>query len=457
MYILHNGRCLKMVSHSDKEMFSFYKVLLDALPEAITMVNREGEVLAWNQAAAKLYDILPEQIIGQPIGQFFQRGSLMLFQVMESGLPVYGVYHQPRPDKHVYIHTVPVHNREGHLVGAISMEQDITDLVRLSEERYAQQNGNLDEDWQTLLDTQNHALREVIHFLDKIDKLRPDAPLLLLGENGSGKEWLARWIHTAAKRKGPFVVVDCQVLPEGILDMELFGQSAEWYTSQSSEKAGKLETAGQGTLFLRNVDKMAEKTQLKLAQALQSGGLAKTDGQWLPMTCRVVGAAHVMPDADVSETLVSNLRFLFYELRVPSLRERKEDIPAICHFYLAQAAKRFAKGLPQLSPEVMAALTNYHWPGNLPELRRAMEWMLLNAGEGPLTLEHLPRELRPMTVEQLTDLSLPLNDYAQEMERKRIVAALEQTSGNKAQAARLLGISRGALYYKMRQYHLTEY
>lgn len=428
----------------------FYSVLLDTLPEAITMVNRDGTVLEWNQAAEKIYAIPRETIVGRPISEFFRRSSLMLIQVMESGLPVYGVYHQPRPDKHVFIHTVPITNEDGELIGAISIEQDMTDIVKLSEERYSQQTSQEGQDLPIAFDTSNRYLKKELVFIETILQTEPLGCLLMTGESGVGKSMLAKYMHTRSLQTGSFVSLSCDAYPEGLLDIELFGH-------QEHDYSAKLETASQGTLYLRNINQMAQKTQVKLAQAIRDNGFYKNRGQaWIPLTCRIVasvGSVDSEPTPDIG--IDKDLYFAFHVIDIPPLRDRREDLPQLCRAYLSQSAKRLGKPVPHLSSEVMAAFATYPWPGNIVEFQRVIEHLIIVAGDEPLRLADLPKALRPQTVTDITNSTIPLSALSEEMERQKIQHALVQTDGNKSSAAKLLGISRGALYYKLRQYDLA--
>lgn len=429
----------------------FFDTLLDALPEAVTVVNADGIVLRWNHTASELYTIPKNHIIGQHIGRFFERGSLMLLTVIDSGLPVYGVYHQPTPEKHVYINAVPVTDDTGKTIGAISIEQDITDVIRLNDEQFHLQALNSSTDWHPVFDTKNRILKEALSFIDKIQSLEPMSPLLLIGESGVGKSILARLLHTG-NRTGPFVSLNCRVTSDGLLDIELFGQGSGHFEFVSANKTGKLEITAQGTLYLQNIDQMATKTQIKLAKALQEGGFLKNQGGFVPISCRVL--ASIDSVEQTTKPLEQELQYTFHTLKIPPLRERREDLPALCHFYLSQASKQLSKPLPTLKSEVTAALANHDWPGNLPELKKVMEYLIILADDQPLALADLPAAIRPPTINELTDGSVPLGTLSQELERQRIARAMAQSRGNKAKAARLLGISRGALYYKLRQYQI---
>lgn len=445
------------------ERHPFYNSLLEAMPDAVTVVDRSGIVLQWNRAAERLYEIPREDIVGSPISQFFERASLMLLQVIDNGLSIYGVYHQPRPGKHVYINTVPVTDDTGELIGAISIERDITDVVRLNEERFHQQDLVTSDEWQPIFDTSNRVLKEALTFMGKIQAVDPISSHLIIGESGVGQSILARYLH-AESRSGPFLTIDCRVMKEGLLDMELFGQNTDYFAGSSTKTVGKLVRAGEGTVFLRHIDQMAIATQVKLAQALQDRGIMESDGKFTPLRCRIIASIDVLPESNSGSdrtqappwSLDQELLYQFHQITIPPLRERREDIPSICRFYLRQASKRLGKPMPTLRPEVTTALAAYTWPGNLTEVQRTMEQLVITGGKVPLDFFDIPSAMRPTTVKDMTDAVMPLTSMAEELERERIEHAIAQSGGNKAKAARRLGISRGALYYKIRQYRIGE-
>lgn len=432
---------------------AFFDGLLDSVNDAVTIVDREGTVLCWNTVAERIYGIPRDQIVGKRIGEFFQRGSLMLYQVMETGRPVYQVYHTPRPDKHVFINTVPIYDDTGELIGAISIEQDITHTVKLSEELYSIPDSAAPTNGRKIV-SRNGSMRRMIEFLVKSSKR--SSSILLAGESGVGKETLAKTAHQAGKSSGPFLAISCDTLPDGLLDTELFGYQGGAFGEKREERPGKFDLAGGGTVYLKNVDRLPLSTQSKLAQALGERQFYRVGGTSpIPLRCRVIASAS--PEIEnlvAGGNFLQDLYYSFHVLKVPPLRERKEDLPELCHLFLSETAQTVGKPAPRLSSEVMAALTTYHWPGNLPQLRNVMEHLVIVADGNEIHPCDLPPAIRLTTLSDLAEDSLPLPTLSEEMERSKIEDALKRTGGNKAGAARLLGISRGSLYYKMKQYGL---
>lgn len=425
-----------------------FDALLESVADAVTIIDPDGNVLFWNEAAERFYGIERAEITGRKIGQFFRKESVMLFQVMESGAAVKNIYHEPKPGMHVMISAVPVYDRDRRLLGAISVEQDLTNYVRMSEELYRKPEADerRADAWLpvgSLTDAGTDAIAS------------HDLPLLLSGEAGVGKRSLARWMHKRKSADKPFAVVACGAIPEGLLETELFGY-AGGPLGNAGERPGQLELAADGSVYIKDIHRMPVPIQEKLAEALMRrrfSRLGETAAR--PLRCRVFASAPDRAERFVADgTLSSKLFYLFHTYRVAPLRERKADLPRLCQLLLEEAARRLEKPVPRLDAEAMTALATCDWPGNLPQLRNAMEHVAIVANGAAATAADLPASIRMTTLSAMTQPAIPLTLQSEEMERTRIAEALARTKGNKAGAARLLGISRGALYYKMKQYGL---
>lgn len=435
---------------------AFLDVLLESVNDAVTGIDKEGTVLYWNQVAEQLYGIPKEQIIGRKVGEFFQKGSVMLYQIMETGNPVHQVYHKPRPDKHVFITAVPIYDKKGILIGAISVEQDITDKVKLSEELYVKAGSpyRFPLDHQSLLE--NSSLQQINQFLRQVNE--QSYPVLLLGESGVGKEAFAKMIQQNSKRSGAFLVFNCSTLPKGLIESELFGYQGGLFGGQAEESPGKLDLAGNGVIYLMNIQALPLSTQSKLVTAIREKHYFRVGGsQPVPLKCQIIASAPPDLQAMVANgEFMQDLFYSFHAQSIPPLRDRREELPELCHLFLTESAKAMGKPVPRLSSEVMAALTTYSWPGNFPQMRNLMERLVLLSDDRELTLSDLPPELQLKTLSNLAEDSLSLTSLSEAMEKTKIEDVLKRTGGNKSSAARLLGISRGSLYYKIKQYGIRE-
>jgi two-component system NtrC family response regulator len=300
---------------------------------------------------------------------------------------------------------------------------------------------------------QGLAMREVF---DRIRQVAgTDVTVLIQGESGTGKELVARALHNLSHRKaGPFVAANLGALPESLIESELFGYEKGAFTGASRQKPGWFEMAHGGTLFLDEVGELPPKTQMDLLRVLEQRELRRLGGEELVRTdARLVAATH----RDI-EALVAEGRFradLYYRLnvvplRVPPLRERRDDIPLLVQHFLRQAEQRYRKEPKQVAGAAMRVLCNFPWPGNVRQLRNCIERLVVTV-EGPtIHAEDLPAETR--TVPRQAVVSL--DEATQEAERAAILAALAQCNQHRERAAALLEISVRTLHYKMNRYGL---
>ncbi len=290
-----------------------------------------------------------------------------------------------------------------------------------------------------------------------------DATVLLVGETGTGKELLAEVLHAWSRRhQGPFLPVNCAALPEALVESELFGCRRGAFTGAVSDQPGKVVAADGGTLFLDEVGELPLAAQAKLLRFLESGEVQPV-GQARPrrVSARVVAATN----RDLT-ALVADGRFrqdLFYRLNVvpidlPPLRERAGDVPVLLEHFLRRLARVHDLAPPRLSPEALRRLKAYRWPGNVRELRNVCERLVILHAGGVVDVAALPVEIRSGAAPEPARLGLSLPDGGlrlDEVERSLIGQALAKTAGNRSQAARLLGISRDTLLYRLKKYALS--
>ncbi|NOT16248.1 MAG: sigma-54-dependent Fis family transcriptional regulator [Methylotenera sp.] len=285
------------------------------------------------------------------------------------------------------------------------------------------------------------------------------ATVLITGETGTGKELVAKAIHQYSPRKNSlFVAVNCAAIPAEMLESELFGFEKGAFTGAVKERIGKFELAEGGTLFLDEITEMPINLQAKLLRALQEGVIEKLGGnRQIALDIRVVAATNRDPMQAVKEGKLREdlyYRLNVFQLPLPALRERIEDISLITHDFLNKKSA-------QISDEAMQKLNNYAWPGNVRELQNVLERATILAGGKPITAQHLPADIAP-TEHALTPSNVTLTDAfpysipkkVEQIERKLIQDAIATCHGNKSKAAKLLEISERSLWYKLEQYQL---
>jgi two-component system response regulator HydG len=293
-----------------------------------------------------------------------------------------------------------------------------------------------------------------------IDKLAPsDTTVFIAGESGTGKELVARAIHRTSKRaQGPFVKVNCGALTETLLESELFGHEKGAFTGAIKQKLGRFELADGGTLFLDEVGDVPPAMQVKLLRALQEQEFERVGGEApVKVNVRVVSATNKDLDAEIAagrfrQDLYYRLHVL--PLKLPALRERRDDIPALVQHFIDKLSVKTNAKVRRCSDAALGRIMAYHWPGNVRELENAIEQALVFAEGDEITPAALPGFLHGGSeaagLQVSTDLSLP--EILDDLERQLILKAYQTAQGVKTETARILGIKTSALYYKLEKY-----
>jgi DNA-binding NtrC family response regulator len=288
-----------------------------------------------------------------------------------------------------------------------------------------------------------------------------NATALIAGESGTGKELLARAIHYNSRRAGhPFVAINCATLPENLLESELFGYEPGAFTSAEKRKKGRFELAEGGTLFLDEIGEMSLGVQVKLLRVLEQREFSRLGGtETLRADVRLITATN----QDLAE-LVRNKEFredLYYRINVfpitiPALRERTQDILPLARHFLRELMERTGKVVTNIQPEARRILLNYSWPGNVRELKNVLERAVILTQDSSIGPEHLPVRLQQERA-VLADVAVSLPPQGlslADVERSLLEQALERSRYNKSRAARLLGLSRAKLRYRLKKHGL---
>ncbi len=286
-----------------------------------------------------------------------------------------------------------------------------------------------------------------------------NATVLITGENGTGKEMLARAIHEESSRaNAPFIAVSCAALPETLIESELFGHEKGAFTSATNARMGRFELADGGTLFLDEIVELSPSVQVKLLRVLQERTFERVGGtKTLSVDIRLIAASN----RDL-ETQVEGEHFrrdLFYRLNVvplllPPLRERREDIPGLAAHFAAKAAEKHARSTPQLDPNLIDSLHEYDWPGNIRELENLMERLVLLDRQATLGLEFLPEKMLNVVPAPGVSNETTFEGAVTDLKKRLIVEALEAETGNKVAAAKRLGISRSYLHRLINEFEI---
>nr|WP_300092550.1 sigma 54-interacting transcriptional regulator [Sedimentibacter sp.] len=305
--------------------------------------------------------------------------------------------------------------------------------------------------------------KSIMIIKDTIERFaKSDLTFLITGETGTGKEVFSNAVHELSNRRGNnFVKINCAAIPKDLLESELFGYEPGSFSGASKDgKIGKFELADHGTILLDEIGEMPLSLQSKLLRVLQEGELERVGGlKTIKIDVRVICCTNQNIEEQVEKGLFR--RDLFYrinvvEINIPPLRERPEDIPLLCKYFIEEFNKSHGLEITYIQNDVYALFYQYSWIGNVRELKHVIERACIAAGKGSLKLEHFDFLLSRMykksdETRQLLSTS-SLNDVTAEIEKEKIIKTLIEAKGNKSNAAKLLGIDRSSLYNKLKKY-----
>jgi PAS domain S-box-containing protein len=329
-----------------------------------------------------------------------------------------------------------VQDDSGQFVGMVASFRDMTQLLNLQHRsgemtRFANIIGG------------DLKMRSVYQQITDVSQY--DFPVHLFGETGTGKELVANAIHNESRRGGaPFVPINCGALPDGLIESELFGHVKGAFSGAVRDKKGRFELADGGTIFLDEVAELSRPLQVKLLRFLQEGSFEKVGGErTTEVNVRIISATNKDLKKEVQRN--SFREDLFYRLNVipihiPPLRERRNDIPLLVDHFLGQVAQRSGQQMPDMSAKALNLMMEYAWPGNVRELQNAVQFAIVKSNKRSITADDLPLELR--RVKQ----SVQRRGPARKLAARSVRQALLKTGGNKARAARELGVGRATLY-----------
>ncbi len=306
---------------------------------------------------------------------------------------------------------------------------------------------------------QSGVMQEVFRALEKV--VNSNVTVLIQGESGTGKELIAKAIHYHNKQRcnNSFVAVNCSALPETLLESELFGHEKGSFTGATGRRTGKFEMADGGSIFLDEIGDMTQAMQAKILRVLQEREFERVGGSELVnVDARVISATNkdleeAVKNSDFRQDLF--YRISVFPIKVPALRERKDDIPLLAAHFLTKYAERENKvELEQVSPEALELLMAYHWPGNVRELENAIERAVVLANPPEITAKDLPASIRSLGEKKIYESDNKLSSWIEKLEEDALRQALLECEGNISQTAKKLGIGRATIYRKAKKYGL---
>ena len=338
------------------------------------------------------------------------------------------------------------------------------DLDTFANNSWALANLN-DEKQQNAIIGRSEKMQQVFHLVEKVADC--DSTILITGETGTGKGLVAKAIHEISKRKNkPFISINCGAIPENLLESELFGHVRGAFTGATVSKPGKFELARNGTVFLDEIGDMSPDLQVKVLKVLEEGEFEQVGGaKTIKVDVRIIAATNRdLPD----EVQKGNFREdLFYRLYVipiglPSLRERKSDIPYLMAYFMEMSNRKNNRQLDGITEDALQVMLSYSWPGNVRELRNVVERVVVLKGAGKMSAHDLPDELKgangyksSQSIE-ISDDGICLNSAVTEFEKALILQSLEKTKWVKNKAAKLLQLNRTTLVEKIKRHRIQQ-
>jgi len=448
----------RQAQQSLKQGNQLLSTIINTLNQGLIAVDAEGNVLCHNKTALT--------VLGTTEAQLVSYNITYILPQWESALPTLK-RNERIFDEEVVFDNVPIKERYAvnYLPTVINTEfKGAVILIREMKRVYTIINKftgmNARYTFEDIIG-ESYEMQRVIEYA-KIVANSPST-ILIEGESGTGKELLAQSIHNFSNRgKAAFVAVNCGALPEALIESELFGYDDGAFTGASKGgKPGKFELANGGTLFLDEIGEMPLDMQVKLLRAIQEGVITRVGGtKNVTVDVRIIAATN----KDLKEEIKKGLfrldlyyRLSVIPLRIPSLKERKEDIPMLINYFLQSKSLKLNKDVPEISPEVYRFLLSYSWPGNVRELENFIEKTVNLNGNivWDVTKEHVKNLPNVgITPHRSSSGKTPIITL-EEMEKKMITEAIKILESNISQVAKALGISRNTLYLKMKKYGIS--
>jgi PAS domain S-box-containing protein len=435
---------------------SVLEAVFDQLSDALVLYDPEFKITGVNNSAEKLFGMSSEEMLGKHCQEIFK------CSVCEPGCGVLAGLNQAPSSSNatvtlntgngmerlVVMRTTQMFDDDGHLSGVVATIKDITEEA--APEKRA-------------IIAESAPMREVLNFVRRVAASEATT-ILLEGENGTGKDLVAKTLHYQSLRQAePFIAINCAAIPETLLESELFGYEKGAFTDARAQKRGIFELADKGTLFLDEIGEIPLMLQAKLLRVLEDQSFRRLGGlKDIQLDLRVVAATNKNLREAVKEGAFRQdlyFRLNVIQITIPALRDRTDDILPLARFFVEHYNRKFKRSVEGVSDAAARLLLSHDWPGNVRELRNAIERAMILEESAliaphslPIAITH-PDGATPMAASANT--VIPIDGLSlEDNERSLLSRALEKTSGNQTQAARLLRITRDTLRYKMKKFNL---
>lgn len=469
------------------ELNMYWKTVVNTMQEGLMIVDTDGTIVATNRALERITGFSAMEMIGK-------KCSVLNCNLFESARKDRGdswctLFHAGVMDTRrcllqrkdgqsvdVLKNAALLHDNNGGVIGAVETVTDISELIEKDNQINAfRQTLRLENGFKGMIGV-SPPMKKMYDLVS--NAALSDAPIIIYGESGTGKELVASALHEIGSRsKNSFVKVNCAALKESLLESELFGHVKGAYTGAHKDREGRFETAHLGDIFLDEIGDISASTQVKLLRVLEEKIVERVgDSNPVPVDVRIISATN--RDLEKMAEEGSFRQDLFFRINVipihlPPLRERVEDIPLLSENFFKKIRMKSGSRIEGISSDTMDILMSHTWPGNVRELKSVFEYAFVTCGESFIRPHHLPANIvkRVSSIvnrTQATPKNLgnpgntknaknPENILTDKNDRKKqaLMEALEQCGGNQSAAARLLGVSRGTIWNRMKKYKIT--
>ena len=440
-----------------------WEAIVNTLQDGLMVVDPGGNILFMNPAAEKLTGYSAEELIGSSCRllnctgcDIYDRG------VAENWCRLYAtgdvkakkclITNRDGRAVHVIKNGTVLHDPAGRVIGAVETLTDMSEVVRQQQEIDSlRRSCHLDEGFFGLIG-ESTAMQQVFELIENV--AQSDAPVMIQGDSGTGKELVARAIHDSGPRRAkPFIKVNCAALNENLLESELFGHVKGAYTGAERHRIGRFEAAHEGSIFLDEIGDIPASIQVKLLRVLEEKEIERVgDHHPISVDVRIITATNKnLEELTRREKFREDLFFRInvFPIHCPPLSDRREDIPLLVQYFIKDNRLKTGKKINGLTPEALQFITDYPWPGNVRELRNSIEYAFVLCRDDMIAPEHLPPKIRGPVRTTPPDLR---DHRGEDRERETLLKALAAADGNQTEAARRLGVSRVTVWKRMKKY-----
>lgn len=452
------------------DISKYWKTIVDTLQDGVMVVDPGGKVLSVNPAAERLTGYNSEELIGKSCRvldctgcEIFGEGDAEKW----CGLFVKGkvrakkclITNKDKRSVNVIKNATILYNEDKEIIGAIETLTDMSTLVTQQFEiSQLRRSLHLDEGFHGLIG-KSPVMQNLFELIENV--ALTEAPVIITGPSGTGKELVARAIHEASDRKEkPFVKVNCSALNENLLESELFGHVKGAYSGAEKTRIGRFEAAHGGTIFLDEIGDISPTIQVKLLRTLEEKEIERVgDNHTIKVDVRILSATNKDLEALVSQNRFRDdlyFRINVFPINCPPLKDHVTDIPILVQNFIRLNNQKSGKKILGMTPEAIEKITAYQWPGNVRELRNAIEYAFVLCSSGGIGVNHLPPKIAGTSLECVepgTETDHPEKEKAS-AKKAALIEALRQTHGNRSETARLLGVSRVTVWKQIKRFKI---